>query len=301
MSWNATEMVEGALVDSGTTDYRVQRVAWIAALAISAALIAAPWRGHVDDMDAQLYLVIARTMARERLWFDLQCLPGFYPHFREHLPFGFWPAIAAIRLFGEWAVGPVYGLFTLGAIVMSGRIARRIGGPWAGVAAMILLGTCESIWQYGGRLLCHGCRRGRACRSVGCSRTPGRSGDLDQGPVWPLAARLRRSGPIAGEAGAGRNRRSGDSFFVVPSRRPRRRLANRIPARPIARICRRRPLGRDRPLVVPVFSDCPSILAWLSFCRARSMAGNPGATLQATSAGVRFDGRAALHSRAQMG
>src|SRR5918911_858402 len=102
-----------------------ERVAWVCALVSCAALLAAPWRGHVDDFDAQIYTVVARNMARDRSWFDLRCLPSLRPVFREHLPFGFWPAAAAIRANGEWA----------------------------GVAAILLLGTCESIWQYGARLL----------------------------------------------------------------------------------------------------------------------------------------------------
>src|SRR5438874_4859756 len=129
------------------------RIAFAATLLTCAALVVAPWRGHVDDTDAQLYLVIERTMARAHEWFDLRCLPAFYPSFREHLPFAFWPGIAAIRLFGEWAVNPLSALFTLSAIYLAGRIAARIGGTWAGVAAMLLLGTCEVIWQYGGRPL----------------------------------------------------------------------------------------------------------------------------------------------------
>jgi 4-amino-4-deoxy-L-arabinose transferase-like glycosyltransferase len=129
------------------------KAAWAFALLLSAALLAAPWWGHIDDVDAQLYLVVARNMARDHSWFDLRYLPGVFPRFREHLPFGFWPAAAAIRVFGEWAVAPLYAFLTLAAIVFAGRIARRTAGEWAGVAAVVLLGTCESIWQYGGRLL----------------------------------------------------------------------------------------------------------------------------------------------------
>jgi 4-amino-4-deoxy-L-arabinose transferase-like glycosyltransferase len=125
---------------------------WLALLAC-AALLAAPWRGHIDDFDAQLYLVVARNLARDHAWFNLRYLPSVFPVFRDHLPFGFWPAAAAIRLFGEWAVPAVYALMMLGAVAAAGRIAERIGGARAGVAAILLLGTCESIWQYGGRLL----------------------------------------------------------------------------------------------------------------------------------------------------
>ena len=128
-------------------------VAWASALVSAAALLVAPWRGHIDDFDAQIYLVVARNLARDHAFFDLRYLPSMHPVLREHLPFGFWPAAAAIRLFGEWAVNPLHALFMLGAIAAAGLIARRIGGDWAGVSAVLLLGTCESIWQYGGRPL----------------------------------------------------------------------------------------------------------------------------------------------------
>ena len=128
---------------------------WASSLALlaTAALVAAPWRGHIDDVDAQIYLVVARHMAADRAWFDLRYLPGLWPVFREHLPFGLWPAAAAIRLAGEWAVGPAYALFTLGTVALAGRLTAALAGRWAGVAAALVLGTCESIWQYGGRPL----------------------------------------------------------------------------------------------------------------------------------------------------
>jgi 4-amino-4-deoxy-L-arabinose transferase-like glycosyltransferase len=132
---------------------RAIRIAWIGALLLCAALLIAPWRGHVDDFDAQIYLVVVRNMVRDHTGFDLSYLPAFNPVFREHLPFGFWPAAAALRLAGEWAIDPVYAAMTLGAIAVSGLIARRLAGEWAGISAVVLLGTCESIWQYGGRLL----------------------------------------------------------------------------------------------------------------------------------------------------
>lgn len=125
---------------------------WLALLAC-AALLAAPWRGHIDDFDAQIYLVVARNLARDHAWFNLRYLPSVWPVFREHLPFGFWPAATTIRIFGEWAVPAVFALITLGAIAAAGRIARRMAGERAEVAAILLLGTCESIWEYGGRPL----------------------------------------------------------------------------------------------------------------------------------------------------
>jgi len=132
---------------------RWERIAFASVLVLSAALIAAPWRGHVDDIDAQLYLVVARNMVADRTWLDLRYLPDLLPRFREHLPFGFWPAAAALRFAGEWAVDPAYGLFTLATVAVSGLVATRLFGAVAGIAAALCLGTCESIWQYGGRPL----------------------------------------------------------------------------------------------------------------------------------------------------
>src|SRR6266404_5295011 len=101
-----------------------ERVAWVSALVVCAALLAAPWRGHVDDFDAQMYTVVARNMARDHSWFDLRCLPSLHPVFREHLPFGFWPAAAAIRAGLERAIDPLYALMTLGGI------ATLVKGPF---------------------------------------------------------------------------------------------------------------------------------------------------------------------------
>jgi 4-amino-4-deoxy-L-arabinose transferase-like glycosyltransferase len=129
------------------------KAAHVFALALCAALLAAPLWGHIDDIDAQLYQVVARNLTRDRAWFDLRFLPGYLPQFREHLPFGFWPGAAVIRIFGEWAIGPAYALLTLGAIAVSARMAGRLRGANAALATLVLLGTCESIWHYGGRLL----------------------------------------------------------------------------------------------------------------------------------------------------
>lgn len=122
-----------------------ERAARALALLACAALVASPWFGHIDDFDAQIYLVVARNMARDHAWFALRYLPSVHPVFREHLPFGLWPAAAAIRLLGEWAVPMVYALFTLATVAAVGRVG--------GVLGMLLLGTCASIFQYGGRLL----------------------------------------------------------------------------------------------------------------------------------------------------
>ena len=132
---------------------RAAGVALACVLLLTSALLVAPWKGHVDDVDAQVYQVVARNMVADGTWFDLRYLPDVWPRFREHLPFALWPAAATIRLFGEGAIDAVYALMTLATVWVTARIASRIAGAWAGVGAALALGTCESIWQYGGRLL----------------------------------------------------------------------------------------------------------------------------------------------------
>ena len=132
---------------------RAPRLALALVLSITAALVVAPWRGHVDDVDAQVYEVVARNMVADGTWFDLRYLPDLWPHFREHLPFGFWPAAATIHLFGEGAVNVLYACLTLSTVWLAGWITTRLQGGWGGVIAVLVLGTCESIWQYGGRFM----------------------------------------------------------------------------------------------------------------------------------------------------
>jgi 4-amino-4-deoxy-L-arabinose transferase-like glycosyltransferase len=121
------------------------------ALVIATAVLVAPWTGHVDDTDAQLYQVVARHMAEDHSWFALRYLPGVHPHFWEHLPFGLWPWAAAIRLVGERALAPLAGLFTLGTLLVVGWVGRRLGGWATATVAILVLGTTESFIIYGGR------------------------------------------------------------------------------------------------------------------------------------------------------
>ncbi len=120
-------------------------------LALAAAALVAPWWGHVDDTDAQLYQFVARGMAARHSWLDPRYLPRIYPHFREHLPFGLWPFVAAIRLAGERALAPLAALETLTALALTGWLGRKLAGPWAGALAMAVLATNESFVLYGGR------------------------------------------------------------------------------------------------------------------------------------------------------
>src|SRR5258708_187344 len=78
---------------------RLPPAALTACLAISLALLVAPLHGHIDDTDAQLYQVLARQMAGASTWLEPGLQPGSLQPFREHLPFGFWPSVAVVRLF----------------------------------------------------------------------------------------------------------------------------------------------------------------------------------------------------------
>ncbi len=121
------------------------------ALVIATCVLVAPWGGHVDDTDAQLYQVVARHMVQDGSWLDLRYLSHAHPHFREHLPFGLWPWAATIRLLGEWALAPLAGLFTFCTLLLVAFLGRRLGGWSMAAVAVLLLGTTESFILYGGR------------------------------------------------------------------------------------------------------------------------------------------------------
>ncbi len=125
----------------------------LGALALVAAGVVAPALVHVDETDSQLYQVVARHLVEDNAWVDLRYLPEVHPRFREHLPFGLWPAAATIRLFGEQALPVPYTAFTLGALALIGWVSTRLYGAWAGVASVLVLGTSESFFLYGSRTL----------------------------------------------------------------------------------------------------------------------------------------------------
>jgi 4-amino-4-deoxy-L-arabinose transferase-like glycosyltransferase len=121
------------------------------ALFLAAAVLVAPWTGHVDDTDAQLYQVVARHMVQDGRWLDLRYLADVHPHFREHLPFGLWPFAVAIRVGGEKTLAPLAGLFTMATLVLLGFMARRLGGWTMATLTVLVLATTESFIIYGGR------------------------------------------------------------------------------------------------------------------------------------------------------
>jgi 4-amino-4-deoxy-L-arabinose transferase-like glycosyltransferase len=116
------------------------------ALATFFVLMGATWFQHTDVGDAQVYQVIARHMVRDHRWTSLRYLPAVHPEFYEHLPFGLWPIAAAIGWLGEWAVIPLFALFALGIVALTGIIARRLAGGWTGLVAMLVLGTTEAFF-----------------------------------------------------------------------------------------------------------------------------------------------------------
>jgi 4-amino-4-deoxy-L-arabinose transferase-like glycosyltransferase len=124
-----------------------------AILVVSLALLLCPFAGHVDDVDAQVYEVVAANMARDGSWLDLRFLPSYWPQFREHLPFGFWPAALAIRFLrrgGGWIPYAGASLLTVLTVWWTGR---RIGGSTAGLLSALILSVTEVFWQYGARVL----------------------------------------------------------------------------------------------------------------------------------------------------
>ncbi len=122
---------------------------WAAVLVLGAALLVAPWFGHFDDTDAQLYQVVVRKMAQRRSWFDPAYLDHFAPHFREHLPFGLWPFTAAELAVGEQGPRVLALLLSLALLAGTGLVGQRLMGPWPAIGAMAVLATTESFFRYG--------------------------------------------------------------------------------------------------------------------------------------------------------
>src|SRR4051812_44065777 len=104
------------------------RAGYVATLIIGAALLIAPWFGHFDDTDAQLYQVVVRKMAQSRAFLDPRYLDHLYPHFREHLPFGLWPFTLATIAAGERAAPAVAALFSWTTLAGVAAVGTRLFG-----------------------------------------------------------------------------------------------------------------------------------------------------------------------------
>src|SRR5829696_4850288 len=130
---------------------RPSRLASLLVLATFVALAACTWLRHSDLGDAQLYRVLVRHMVEDASWLQLRYLPGVYPHFYEHLPFGLWPFAAAVRTFGETALFPLAALMWVGTLALVGRGAALRAGSWGAVAAMLTLALCDNVFLRAGQ------------------------------------------------------------------------------------------------------------------------------------------------------
>ncbi len=109
----------------------------------------APCLGHFDDTDAQLYEVVIRKMAESRSWLDPSYLNHLYPHFRDHLPFGFWPFVVARLSLGEHGPRFLAAAISLMVVIGVGLVGRRLMGDWPALAAMLVLASTETFFRYG--------------------------------------------------------------------------------------------------------------------------------------------------------
>ncbi|MBF5041289.1 hypothetical protein FGE12_02745 [Aggregicoccus sp. 17bor-14] len=127
------------------------RLAGVFALGTFLALAACTWVRHSDFGDAQLYRVLVRHLLEDGTWLQLRYLPGVYPRFYEHLPFGLWPYALAARAFGEAALPPLALLMWTGTLLLVRRGAAQLAGPWGGVAAMLSLALCDNVFLRAGQ------------------------------------------------------------------------------------------------------------------------------------------------------
>jgi 4-amino-4-deoxy-L-arabinose transferase-like glycosyltransferase len=125
----------------------------VAVMVLAAAPVVAPALVHFDETDSLTYQTIVRHMVDDDTWFDLRYLPGVYPEFREHVPFGFWPYAAAVRVFGEGALPVVATFFTIATYLTIGLIMARRFGRVTALVSVFLLASCESFFLYGSRPL----------------------------------------------------------------------------------------------------------------------------------------------------
>ena len=125
------------------------RITWWAILLCALALMVAPCLGHFDDTDAQLYEVVIRKMAESRSWLDPSYLNHLYPHFRDHLPFGFWPFVVARLSLGEHGPRFLAAAISLMVVIGVGLVGRRLMGDWPALAAMLVLASTETFFRYG--------------------------------------------------------------------------------------------------------------------------------------------------------
>jgi hypothetical protein len=114
------------------------------------ALLFGATRGHIDDIDSQLYGFLARQMAAAGQWLEPGLPPGSSLPFREHLPFGLWPSALAARA-GRGAMTALQILFSVLTVCLTSWMALRRFGRTAAIASGLVLALTETFFVYGGR------------------------------------------------------------------------------------------------------------------------------------------------------
>jgi 4-amino-4-deoxy-L-arabinose transferase-like glycosyltransferase len=104
---------------------------------------------HWDEIDAALYVVVARNLAADGTPFLLRYVPPLDP-FYEHPPGWLWILAAALRVFPAFPLGVLSVAAGLGTLV----IARRLGAAWVGdraalFATLLLAANAKFILQHG--------------------------------------------------------------------------------------------------------------------------------------------------------
>jgi 4-amino-4-deoxy-L-arabinose transferase-like glycosyltransferase len=132
---------------------RAARLIGLGAFVAGIALLYVPTLGHDDHTDSLLYRVVVRHMLRDHTWTDLRYLGPPMEHYRDHLPFGFWPLAIVARLFGEAALPFVGFAWSVGTLALLWRCTAKLLGEASAAVAVIILSTTDSFFFYGGRVL----------------------------------------------------------------------------------------------------------------------------------------------------
>ncbi len=130
---------EGALRVPGTPRARLTHLAVL--LAVSLLFLFVKFDMPLLDPDEGLYASIAQEMLSRGDWVipHMNGLP-----YLEKPPLYFWLTALTFRVFGasEWAVRLWSALATLGTVLLTWRIGRRLYGARAGLLAGIAMTTC---------------------------------------------------------------------------------------------------------------------------------------------------------------
>ena len=139
--------------DDGGRKRRAQvpavQITWWAILLCALALMVAPCLGISTTPTLNSIRVVIRKMAESRSRLDPSYLNHLYPHFRDHLPFGFWPFVVARLSLGEHGPRFLAAAISLMVVIGVGLVGRRLMGDWPALAAMLVLASTETFFRYG--------------------------------------------------------------------------------------------------------------------------------------------------------